>query len=156
MKRSPLLLILALGALIPAAAQSPHSRGQDKDKDHAAGRQNSAAPHGAKQSRDPRVFSHRDRNAIRDHYRADRSGLPPGLAKRNGNLPPGLRKQLQRNGTLPPGLQQRIQPLSRDIERRLRPLDYGYSRGILGQDVVIVEDRTQRIIDIIRDVAARR
>ena len=101
---------------------------------------------------DPIVFSPRDRNAIRNYYRGAASNLPPGLAKRNGNLPPGLRK---RNGMLPPGLQKRLQPLPRDVERRLQVLDTGYSRGVFGQDVVIVEDRTQRIMDIIRDVTAR-
>ena len=101
---------------------------------------------------DPIVFSPRDRNSIRNYYRGAASNLPPGLAKRNGNLPPGLRK---RNGMLPPGLQKRLQPLPRDVERRLQVLDTGYSRGVFGQDVVIVEDRTQRIMDIIRDVTAR-
>ena len=33
--------------------------------------------------------------------------LPPGLAKRNGNLPPGLQKHLYRTGHLPPGLEKR-------------------------------------------------
>lgn len=33
--------------------------------------------------------------------------LPPGLAKRNGNLPPGLQKHLDRTGHLPPGLEKR-------------------------------------------------
>lgn len=35
-------------------------------------------------------------------------GLPPGLAKRGGNLPPGLQKHLMRHGQLPPGLQKRL------------------------------------------------
>ncbi len=35
-------------------------------------------------------------------------GLPPGLAKRNGNLPPGLQRHVERTGELPPGLQKRM------------------------------------------------
>ena len=101
---------------------------------------------------DPIVFSPRDRSAIRNYYRGAASNLPPGLTKGNGNLPPGLRK---RNGMLPPGLQKQLQPLPRNVERRLQTLDSGYSRGVFGQDVVIVEDRTQRIMDIIRDVTVR-
>ena len=101
---------------------------------------------------DPIVFSPRDRNSIRNYYRGAPSNLPRGLARRNGNLPPGLRK---RNGMLPAGLQKQLQPLPRDVERRLQVLDTGYSRGVFGQDVVIVEDRTQRIMDIIRDVTVR-
>ena len=48
------------------------------------------------------------------NYRTD-SGLPPGLAKRGGNLPPGLEKK-RRAGNLPPGLekkQRRHDPLLR-------------------------------------------
>ncbi|MGH8246109.1 MAG: hypothetical protein ACREUU_06730 [Gammaproteobacteria bacterium] len=34
-------------------------------------------------------------------------GLPPGLAKRGGNLPPGLQRHIDRTGQLPPGLEKR-------------------------------------------------
>jgi hypothetical protein len=105
---------------------------------------------------DPIVFTARDRDAIRNYYRGAAARVPHGLAKRNGNLPPGLRKHLYRNGVLPPGLQKRFEPLSENVERHLKALDSGYSRGRIGQDVVIVEDRTQRIMDIIRDVSGRR
>lgn len=42
------------------------------------------------------VFGSRDRDIIRDYYRDQYSDLPPGLAKRGGNLPPGLQKHLER------------------------------------------------------------
>ncbi|HEX7408881.1 MAG TPA: hypothetical protein VF515_14705, partial [Candidatus Binatia bacterium] len=89
-------------------------------------------------------------------YRGATSNFSPGLAQRNGNLPPGLRKHLQRNGMLPPGWQQRLEPLSGDLERRLQPLYSGYARGMIGQDVVIIENNSQRIMDVILDVTARR
>jgi hypothetical protein len=38
-------------------------------------------------------------------------GLPPGLAKRGGQLPPGLQKHLWKHGSLPPGLQKKIGPM---------------------------------------------
>jgi hypothetical protein len=105
-----------------------------------------------KWERDPIAFTAADRRAIRNYYDANTANLPPGLAKRRGDLPPGLRNHLQRNGTLPTGLQQRLAPLAEELERRLHPLDRGYTRGAIGSDLVIVEDRTQRIMDIIRDV----
>src|SRR6266849_3890071 len=43
-------------------------------------------------------FQPRDREIVTTYYSKHGSGLPPGLAKRNGNLPPGLEKQLERNG----------------------------------------------------------
>ena len=61
-----------------------------------------------------------------------------------------------RNGLLPPGLQRRLEPLPDDLERRLQPLYSGYARGVIGQDVVLVEKRTQRIMDIIRNATTRR
>lgn len=36
-----------------------------------------------------------------------RNNLPPGLAKRNGNLPPGLQRHIDRTGHLPPGLEKK-------------------------------------------------
>lgn len=105
-----------------------------------------------KWERDPVVFCTSDRDAIRSYYLATATNLSPGPAKNDASLPPGLRRHLQRNGILPPGLQKRIEPLARKLERRLRPLYSGYSRGTIGQDVVLVEDRTLRVMDIIWNV----
>src|SRR5690242_4769925 len=98
------------------------------------------------------VFSSRDRDIVRDYYHDNYSSLPPGLAKRGGNLPPGLQKHLDRNGTLPPGLQKRIQPFPTELERRLPPLPDGYNRVTLGVDILILDRRTQRIMDIVHDI----
>ncbi|MGZ4868102.1 MAG: hypothetical protein ACXV7C_12815 [Candidatus Angelobacter sp.] len=98
------------------------------------------------------VFSVRDRDTIRDYYQDRNSNLPPGLAKRNGNLPPGLQKHLERDGTLPPGLQKRVQPFPEDLERRLPPLPDTYRRVTLGVDILILDRRTQRIVDVIHDI----
>src|SRR5262249_34475662 len=38
------------------------------------------------------IFSERDRQTIRSYFRGRYSNLPPGLAKRGGDLPPGLEK----------------------------------------------------------------
>jgi hypothetical protein len=75
------------------------------------------------------------------------------LAKRNGNLPPGLQKQLERNGTLPPGLQKQVQPLPSDLERRLSRLPVTYYRGSIGSDVIILNQKTGEIVDILRGIA---
>ena len=98
------------------------------------------------------VFGSRDREIIRDYYHDQYSNLPPGLAKRGGNLPPGLQKHLERDGTLPPGLQKRVQPFPVELERRLPPLPVGYRRVTLGVDILILDRRTQRIMDIVHDI----
>jgi hypothetical protein len=95
-------------------------------------------------------FSDRDEDVIRGYFRSDRDRhLPPGLAKRNGDLPPGLEKQLRRNGTLPPGLQRRVEPFPYDLDRRLEPLPRGYSRVILSGRAMILREDDSAIIDMI-------
>jgi hypothetical protein len=79
------------------------------------------------------------------------SNLPPGLAKRD-RLPPGLERQLQRNGTLPPGLQKRVQPLPFALEQQLPPVFVGMRRVILAGNVILLDETTARIVDLIRDV----
>lgn len=95
------------------------------------------------------VYSNQDREIIHDYYYGNGNrGLPPGLAKRGGNLPPGLEKQLARNGTLPPGLQKRCQPFPVELERRLPPLPPDYSRVTIGANILIVNRKTNVIADV--------
>jgi hypothetical protein len=98
------------------------------------------------------VFSVHDREVIHGYYHDRNSNLPPGLAKRNGNLPPGLQKHLERDGTLPPGLQKRVEPFPVELERRLPRLPDTYRRVTLGVDILILDRRTQRIVDIVHDI----
>lgn len=97
------------------------------------------------------VFTRRERVLISDWFRFNRGGLPPGLAKRD-RLPPGLEKQLRERGTLPPGLQKKVQPLPYDLERQLRRLPAGYRRVALGGNVILLNETTAVIYDILRDV----
>lgn len=97
------------------------------------------------------MFLPRERDIIRDFFRDQPGGLPPGLAKRS-ELPPGLQKQLKRKGQLPPGLQKRLEPLPRDLEVRL-PRVSEIGRGvILGRHVLLLDRRTERILDIVENV----
>ena len=84
-----------------------------------------------------------ERSVIDNYYR----GLPPGLAKRNGDLPPGLQKQLRRNGALPPGLEKRLVPFPPQLEARLPPCPPDVHRGIVGGVAVTYSSRTGLIID---------
>jgi len=93
------------------------------------------------------AFSEHDQQLIRSYYGGGGQGLPPGLAKRGGNLPPGLEKHLQRNGTLPPGLQKRVQPFPVELTRQLPPLPSGYSRVILEGRALIL-NRNNTILDL--------
>lgn len=103
------------------------------------------------------IFRPQDRRVIDRYYHAYPSSLPPGLAKRNGNLPPGLQKQLYRNGRLPPGLDKRITPFPFELEQQLPPLPGGYYRGIIGDQAVIYDPKTHLIVDAVNiAIAAAR
>src|SRR5262245_47031145 len=102
----------------------------------------------------PAYFLPEERRIIENYYRSSgpSKGLPPGLAKRGGKLPPGLQKHLDKNGTLPPGLQKRLQPLPQDLNARLPGLPDYWERVILERDVILVDRRTNRILDIIENI----
>ncbi len=93
-------------------------------------------------------FRREDVREIEHYYRGGPQGLPPGLAKRDGDLPPGLAKKLRRNGQLPPGLEKRIEPFPPDLERRLPRLRPGYGRGWLNGRAVIYHQQTGAIVDL--------
>jgi hypothetical protein len=104
----------------------------------------------------PAHFLTEERRIIEQYYRQGKKGkakgLPPGLAKRGGNLPPGLQKHLEKNGQLPPGLQKRLEPLPVDLDRRLPPLPDDWERVILENDVILIDRRTNRVLDIIENI----
>jgi len=102
----------------------------------------------------PAYFLPEERRIIENYYRSGgpSKGLPPGLAKRGGKLPPGLQKHLDKNGTLPPGLQKRLEPLPQDLDARLPRLPDYWERVILERDVILVDRRNNRILDIIENV----
>lgn len=116
-----------------------------------------------------RIFSEAERAVIDEYYTAKepkksdrksgkggkgaknkgRDGLPPGLAKKD-KLPPGLEKQLKRNGTLPPGLVRNELPLS--LQNKLYPPKKGTKRILVDRDIVLIDTKTDLILDIIHDV----
>lgn len=121
---------------------------KDWERDHRAGKDETVAE---------RVLTDFEQAILRDYFRtADpvdidntRKSLPPGLAKRD-SLPPGLAMQLERNGRLPPGLEGRALPA--DLESRL-PKRAGTKRVILDNDVLLIDEGTRIILDILRGAA---
>ncbi len=144
-RRLHLLIALCVLALVAVGAQA-QGQGRGHNKNAGEVGDQAVSVHGSI------VFSTHDRDVIRDYYHGGNSNLPPGLAKRGGNLPPGLQKHLERDGTLPPGLQKRLTPFPADLERRLPRLPDIYQRGTIGGSVVIIDRRTQRIMDVIHDI----
>ena len=104
----------------------------------------------------PEHFLPEERRIIEEYYhqskKSKKKGLPPGLAKRGGNLPPGLQKKLDRDGKLPPGLQKRLEPLPTDLDHRLPRLPDYWERVILERDIILIDRRSNRILDIIENI----
>jgi hypothetical protein len=116
------------------------SDGDEGNWDHEGGRKEAASV--------PITFGERDREIIRSYCSHSSSNLPPGLAKRGGQLPPGLEKQLRRNGQLPPGLQKKVDRCPKELERLLPPLPPNYARVFVGGRGLIV-DAQFNIVDLI-------
>ncbi len=134
-----LLFGLSGGAAF-AGGNAQKGKGQDKS---AGDRVRDALP-----PSEP-VFAESERVIVRRWFQEPHEGLPPGLAKKD-RLPPGLEKQLRKRGTLPPGLQKKVQPLPVELERQLRVLPTGYRRVIIGGNVVLMNEKTALIYDLIR------
>jgi hypothetical protein len=106
-------------------------------------------------NRHPEHFLPEERRIINEYYRratTKKKGLPPGLAKRGGKLPPGLQKHLEKNGQLPPGLQKRLARLPSALDRQLPSIPEYWERVIVERDVILLDRRTNRILDIIENV----
>ena len=97
------------------------------------------------------VFNDNDRGKIWDYYKSMKKTktMPPGLAKKQ-ELPPGLQKHIARYGELPPGLEGRRLPL--DLEGGLSRLPAGYIRLRVGGDIVLMNEKTRVVFDVVWDV----
>jgi hypothetical protein len=140
------ITLLAFGICSASVAAQGRGRGHAKA---AAGKD--AKSEKAEKHDDKAVAFDRDahQRVVREYYAA--GSLPPGLAKRQA-LPPGLRQQLRERGALPPGLQKRLVPVPAPLSARLPPVPTYYHRYFAGDDFLVVDVRTNRIVVIIRDV----
>lgn len=139
--RFPAMITVAI-CLVLMAMPVPAKKGKEgrEDKRHAAGK---GETHIAVD-----IFIGKDRELIRSYFVDHQGSLPPGLAKRNGRLTPGLEKQLRRNGRLPPGLQKRITPFPVKLEQSLAPLKEGLERGFIEGRAVIYNRKSSAILDV--------
>jgi hypothetical protein len=132
---------------VPAMAQG-NGHGNGKAKGHDKNAKDDDGDRGEGKY----YFQTHDRELVTTYYSKHGKGLPPGLAKRNGSLPPGLEKQLQRNGSLPPGLDKKMEPCPLEITRQLPPLPPDYRRGVVGASIVVFNVRTNIVVDVMHDV----
>ena len=144
-----LLGLPGTGAAGPAHTieQKGQAKGHDKDKNKDKDKDKDKDK--GENSRVIVVDRDGHHRVVRDYV--TRGNLPPGLATRRG-LPPGLAKQLRENGELPPGLQTYFTPVPREIDVRFPALPAYYHRYFAGDDFVVVDTRTNRVVLLIRDL----
>jgi len=133
-----LLAAVLAAALVPEAALAAQGHGRG----HTNRRSDRRA--------DQVVVDRNDqRRIVRDYYRDN--ALPPGLAKRQ-SLPPGLAKQLREHGELPPGLQKRLTAVPSPLGARLPRVPGYYDRYFAGDDLLVVDRRSNRIVSLIPNI----
>jgi len=137
MRLSALLLCLAVAASAQGKGKG-HGHGHNEDDDSSQGDNANVYS----------LFTRAQRDHINQCFANGKSGLPPGLAKKD-RLPPGLEKQLAVKGTLPPGLQKKMRPCPPELERRLPPPPPDCEHTVIGGHVVLVNRNTHVVVDII-------
>ena len=143
-----LIGVLALG-MLALPARGAQGRGHSKKNND---KRETSDTKKAKPARDTNVMvidQAGHRRVVEEFYSS--ANLPPGLAKRE-SLPPGLSKQLRERGQLPPGLQKRLTAVPPALGSRLPAMPSHYRRYFAGRDLIYVDNRTNRIVSIIRDV----
>ena len=93
------------------------------------------------------VFGQVERNIIRDFFGAQGGRKFKAKKFKHKSLPPGLAKQLHRNGILPPGLRRNYLPPG--LRNRLPGLPPGQARVLVGNDVLLIQQTTGLILDIL-------
>lgn len=150
MKKTTAILaaLLALALALPAVAEQ--GKGKKKKRNGGTAVTATVSSGGTSVSVS---FGKSEIRLIRDWFANPQNlrGLPPGLAKRE-QLPPGLQRHLERNGTLPPGLQKKIQPLPVSLAGRLPRRPDGIDIVFVVGNVLLLEARTSKILDIVVDV----
>ena len=147
--------IVALALAAPGPAQEPPAKpaGEPgKSAEQAKEQKAKAAGEHERQAAEGRAFGKDQEKTVRDWFakQENQATLPPGLAKRE-ELPPGMQKHIERDGTLPPELRGRTQPLPEALASQLPPPPAGVTRGVIGDRVVLVEESTGKVLDVIKD-----
>ena len=156
------VVFAVLSLTVPTADARAQGRGNEKAKkaEKKAEKKNDKDEKREDKKEDKREDRRDDRRDIavdRDahvrviHEYARAGSLPPGLAKRRA-LPPGLRRQLHERGELPPGLQKRLIAVPPPLAGRLPPVPPYYHRWFAGDDLLVIDSRTNRIVAIIPNV----
>ena len=137
---------LGLALAAPAFAKD-HGKGHDKHEDKHAQKEQERA-----EVRQGAFFNDQHREAARHYYTeqyGDARHCPPGLAKKNnGCMPPGQARRWAVGQPIPRGVT--VYSVPQPVLVQLPPAPYGYRYARVGGDIVLVQQRTNVIADIIQ------
>jgi hypothetical protein len=146
MRRFRLQIVLAVAALLATVAfgQNPSTKTtkpatSSKTAGQPPARGESPSTHAA--------FSSRDRETIRVYFKNLLSKHPHDA----GGMPANFQSDLAKGSLVVPSLQKRFHPLPKDLEEKLPHLADYYVRGSIDTDVILMDRRTNRVEDIIKD-----
>ena len=144
-----LALVAALSVTHAAAAQGRGNGNAGSKRDNVTKPQDRDRDQEGREKGRGKLNPDDDRRVIDDYFRGLGS-MPPGLAKRQ-SLPPGLARQVRERGALPPGLQSRLVEAPNGLNSRLPRLGVNQHRYFAGNDLIVVDLATNRIVSVIQD-----
>jgi Ni/Co efflux regulator RcnB len=163
-RRAVALLAAAFLFAAPAWAEKPEHAGKGKGGDkhemkadkHAEKEHAKAEKHAAKRERQEikhgAYFNDEQRSYVRQYYTQQygKAGrCPPGLAKKNnGCMPPGQARKWAVGQPLPAGVA--VYSVPQPVIVHLAPAPYGYRYARVGGDIVLIQVRTNIVVDIIQ------
>jgi hypothetical protein len=141
-----LVVTLSLGQAAAAQGRGNGKPGRDQPK---GAKIEAGEKHRGTDKHDAAIDRDGHRRIVGDYFR--QQALPPGLAKRE-SLPPGLARQLREGGELPPGLEKRLIAVPPPLHSRLPRLPATHQRYFVGNDLIVVDSQSHRVMSIFRDV----
>jgi hypothetical protein len=121
--RSAVAVLLLLALAVPAVAQGPGKAREKRERKE----EKREVKEEKQEAKEIRRIGEDERRLLRDYYATHRFEVRP--------LPPGIARNLAIGKPLPPGIRKRY--LAEPVLARL-PVYPGYSRYIIGGDVVLV------------------
>ena len=100
------------------------------------------------------VFVPEQRERMREYFYTHRSALPRYYYNDYyDDVPYDTRRDLVVNGYFPEYLEDRAYPFPSALDRLLGPAPYGTRRVMFGRDAFLLQNGSNRILDIIQDIA---
>lgn len=119
---------------------------------HAGAQESKPVGNGASTGSEGLAFSSRDKETIRVFYGTRIAKLPGRSSASPGPHEQEFQLHVERGDRLPPAWGKRLKPFPAGLESRLPYLPPNYARGSIDMDILIVDTRTQRVMDILHNV----